>query len=287
MDFSWCELIRKIPDLSMTPNIKELNLSYCRNLVEVQDSVGCLDKLEEWVLHDCTKLEILPSCLMMKSLKSLDLSLCSSLKKFPNISQEMKSLYQLLLYGTSISELPPSFGNLTGLANIILGSYLVHLAVPDSIYKLPHIEGLTLEHDVMFPKDVAFDREPQCKSYGGFPNAFPRLNYLSFLSFQIRSEIDFILNSCCPLTLERLDISSSNVVTLPKRISRFQRLHTLFTRYCNELREIPRLPQSIRRVDASDCSSLDSSSSSKLLLQVSLSYSHINKETYFVIFTNT
>ena len=119
------------------------------------------------------------------------------------------------------------------------------------------------------------------------PNAFLRLNYLSFQFFQIRLEIDFILNSCCLHTLEMLDICFSNVVTLPERISRFQRLHTLFTPYCNELREIPRLPQSIRRVDASNCSSLDSSSSSKLLLQVSLSYSHINKETYFVIFTNT
>ena len=257
----------------MTPNIKELNLSYCRNLVEVQDSVGCLDKLEEWVLHDCTKLGILPSCLMMKSLISFDLSLCSSLEKFPNISQEMKSLKELLLNGTSISELPPSFGNLTGLINIFLGSNLVHLAVPDSIYKLQHIVGLTLENVVMFPKDVAFDS--------------PRLKYLSFQSFQIRSEIDFILNSCCPLTLETLDICFSNVVTIPEGISSFQRLHTLYTRDCNELREIPRLPQSIRRLDASNCSSLDASSSSKLLLQVSLSYSHINKETYFVIFTNT
>ena len=119
------------------------------------------------------------------------------------------------------------------------------------------------------------------------PNAFLRLNYLSFQFFQIRLEIDFILNSCCLHTLEMLDICFSNVVTLPERISRFQRLHTLYIHDCDELREIPILPQSIRRVDASNCSSLDSLSSSKLLLQVSLSYSHINKETYFVIFTNT
>ncbi|KAK7823757.1 putative disease resistance protein rpp1 [Quercus suber] len=59
MDFSWCELIRKIPNLSMTPNIKRLYLGFCKNLVEVDESVGHLDKLEVWDLTNCDKLEAL------------------------------------------------------------------------------------------------------------------------------------------------------------------------------------------------------------------------------------
>ncbi|XP_030958300.1 disease resistance protein RPP5-like [Quercus lobata] len=124
VNFSWCKYIRKLPDLSKAPNIKELDLRYCTNLVEVHDSVGYLQKLEVWELSNCTKLRILPSCLMMKSLASLTLTGCSSLKKFPDISQEMKCLGMLALHSTGICEFPSSFGNLIGLKSLLLGNHL-------------------------------------------------------------------------------------------------------------------------------------------------------------------
>ncbi|KAK7861134.1 hypothetical protein CFP56_024340 [Quercus suber] len=61
-----------------TPNIKQLNLMECRNLVEVHDSVGCLDKLEKW---DFTALTSNSSkLLMMKSLKHLNFICAKGLK---------------------------------------------------------------------------------------------------------------------------------------------------------------------------------------------------------------
>ena len=68
VDLSQYESIRKIPDLSMSPNIKELKLKDCKNLVEIDDSVGRLDKLElsnniqVWDLQGCVKLETLLRC---------------------------------------------------------------------------------------------------------------------------------------------------------------------------------------------------------------------------------
>ena len=273
VNFSQCEFIRKLPDLSMTPNVKKLDLSSCKNLVEVHDSIGGLDKLEVLNLADCKKLRILPSCIMMKSLTTFILSDCSSLKKFPNISQEMKSIQDLALDGTSICELPPSFGNLIGLKSLRLGNHLGVVHIPGSIYKLQHIETLIVEGDVIFSKDVEIDRQPLCNSCEGFSKFFQSLKFLSLQYFKIRSEIDFILTSCCSLTLERLFIYDSNVVTLPESISRCKRLLSLFIENCNELQEIPRLPQSVTNVEASDCDSLDSSSLRKLFLQVSLSLS--------------
>ncbi len=257
----------------MIPNIKSLCLNNCKSLVEVHDSVGCLDKLEELSLHDCTKLRIFPSCLMMKSLRLFSLRYCSSLKKFPDISPEMKSLEHLYMYLAGICELPLSFENLTGLNELQFGnnSGVVHFL--SSIYKLQHIEYLFIKGDVIFLKDVETDRGSQCKFNGGFSNVSPSLKYLGLSNFKIRSEIDFILTICWSHTLEGLYITGSNVVTLPENISRFERLGDLCIDNCNEFRDIPRLPRSIRNVDLSNCDSLDSSSSTKLFLQVFLSLS--------------
>ncbi|KAK7813312.1 hypothetical protein CFP56_005485 [Quercus suber] len=47
MNFNSNQYIRKLPDLlSVTPNIKKLDLQKCRKLVKIHDSIGCLDKLE-------------------------------------------------------------------------------------------------------------------------------------------------------------------------------------------------------------------------------------------------
>ncbi|XP_050290996.1 disease resistance protein RPV1-like isoform X4 [Quercus robur] len=248
VDFSRCESILKIPDLSMSPNIKELKLVYCKNLVKIDDSVGRLDKLELWDLTGCKKLETLPSCLSMKSLRSFNLDSCRSLKMFPpNISQEMKSLKRLHLYGTGISELPQSFGNLTGITDLVLGYWAVRLHLPGSIYNLQCLQILYLIGDFTFPKD----EEPLCNSYGGFSKyVFPSLNSLFFSDFSNLSEMEFILNYCCPPTLGELYINGSNIVNLPKSIDRFQSLEFLEIARCYGLEEIPRFPQSVRYVSA-------------------------------------
>ena len=156
----------------MIPNIKSLRLHFCKNLVEVHDTVGCLDKLEMLSLYNCTKLRILPSCLKMESLKYFSLRGCSSLKKFPNVSREMKSLNTLYLTETAICELPLSFENLTGLKWLEFGNNLGEVHLPSSIYKLQHIEDLAIDGNVIFLKDVETDRLQQCKFNEGFSNVF-------------------------------------------------------------------------------------------------------------------
>ena len=258
MDFSRCESIIKIPDLSMCPNIKKLELKYCNKLVEIDDSVGRLDKLEVWDLTGCDKLETLPSCLSMKSLRFFDLSGCKSLKKFPNISQEMKSLEKLYLTETGISELPESFGNLTGIIVLHLGNMTGQLHLPDSIYNLQRLDFLFLLGDFTFLKD----EEPLCNSYGGVSKyVFRKLRSLLLYGSSNLSEMDFILNYCCPPTLEALNINNSNIVTLPNGIDRFQGLEILHIEDCYKLQETPRLPPSVRQV---------STQTSEIFVQVSL-----------------
>ena len=242
----------------MCPNIKKLELKYCNKLVEIDDSVGRHDKLEVWDLMGCDKLETLPSCLSMKSLRSFNLSGCKSLKKFPNISQEMKSLEKLHLTETGISELPESFGNLTGIIVLELENMTGQLHLPDSIYNLQRLYYLYLRGDFTFLKD----EEPLCNSYGGVSKyVFRKLRGLYLSGSSNLSEMDFILNYCCPPTLEALYIAESNIVTRPNGIDRFQSLVVLQIGNCYELQEIPRLPPSVRHV---------STQTSEIFVQVSL-----------------
>ena len=230
----------------MTPNIKQLNHRLCKNLVEIDDSVGRLDKLEVWDLACCFRLLTLPSCLMMKSLRIFNLLGCSSLNKFPNILHEMKGVKILQL--PKPIELPLSFRNLTGLKELFFRTALaVPQYLPGSIHSIQHIERLSLRGNSIFPRDVEIDRQPLCNSLGGFSNyVFPSLKQLHLRFFKIRSDKDFILSYCCPRTLE--EFYKSKVVTFPESLSR------------QMLQEIPRPPQSIIYVGASNCLSLDSQS---------------------------
>ena len=248
--------------------------NFCSNLVEIDDSVGHLDKLEELNLFWCSKLETLPNCLMMKSLTNFNLVGCFRLKKFPNILHEMKGVKYLSVPGKSANELTPSFVNFIGLKglSVLLFSGKTHL--PGCIYNLQHIEEFSILGSVIFPKNVEIDRQPMCNSLGcSSKYVFPMLKSLLFQGYNIYSEMEFILNYCCPLTLEGLRIHHSVVVTLPESMSRFERLHTLIIIGCSEFREIPRLPHSIRRVEVVCCHSLALQS----FLQVYLSLKDIKK----------
>ena len=79
-----CDFITKLPDLCC-PNLEELDLCNCKNLIEVHESIGFLEKLKVWILCNCSQLQILPSTLMLKSLEYFVLSSCKRLEKLPDM----------------------------------------------------------------------------------------------------------------------------------------------------------------------------------------------------------
>ena len=256
-----CESITELPEFC-TPSLEIMDLCFCKNLVKVHESVGNLDKLREWYLNRCEKLQILPDILRLKSLLEFNLTDCFRLEKFPNIHPEMKSLPTLNLSGSAIRELPSSIKYLTGLYGLDLMDCKNLRYLPDDIYKLQLLKELSIPTAKLRQTDDYLDGFSKC----GFLN----LKSLDFRGNKNIIELDFLMKPEFFPVLNFLDLSETNIVSIPKSLSRFANLEVLEIRNCKQLREIPRLPQSVRDVDVRNCYSLNAQSSSRLLNQVSL-----------------
>ena len=282
VDLSYCEFITKLPKLwapnlerlelagcknlvKLTeleaPNLRYLKLSKCENLVEIDECFGSLEKLTEWFLDGCRKLQILPSQLGLKSLYYFTLSSCSSLEILPNFLPEMECLETLELQGSGIRVVPSSIERLTALKKLCLSECENLGDLPDSIYKLQQLQDLATPTAKLRPMCNSFDSS---SGYG-----FVKMKELNFHRYEGIIELDLLMKPDYFPALERIDLSETNVVTIPESIRRFPRLKQLYAKNCKLLREIQGLPQSISEVWV-DGSMLLNTSPSGLFNQVSL-----------------
>ncbi|GJY43902.1 NB-ARC domains-containing protein [Tanacetum coccineum] len=93
-----------IKHLWTTP--KELTLEGCENLVKVHRTIGTLKKLVVLNMRNCKRLKSFPSKLEMVFLQILILSGCLKMEKLPEDLGRIKSLTELHIDRTSITELP-------------------------------------------------------------------------------------------------------------------------------------------------------------------------------------
>ena len=287
---SYCEFITKLPDLCC-PNLLELNLQDCKNLIEVHDSIGLLEKLNLWNFNGCSQLQIVPSMLMSKSLEYFNLEGCSRLKKFPDIHPELPdlcgpNLMELNLQDCkNLIEVHDSIGLLEKLPDLCCPNLMELnlqdcknlIEVHDSIGLLEKLNSsllyLTgLEQLYLWNKKLT-NFLVGANNFSG-PTGFQSLVNLNLSrSPRIKGGLDSWMQPDYFPVLTDLSLSHTGIVTIPESISRFPRLLRLEIQNCKKLREIPRLPQSIRTVNAQNCDRLDTKSSSRLLNQVSLSLS--------------
>ncbi|XP_004289193.1 PREDICTED: TMV resistance protein N-like [Fragaria vesca subsp. vesca] len=108
LDLSYCQHLKKVPDLNGVPNLKKLNLEGCEKLSEVHPTVGRLQHLIVLNMKGCVDLLKFPRSISLKSLKLFDLSGCSKLKEFPEINGDMGKFSQLHLDGTALNYLTGS-----------------------------------------------------------------------------------------------------------------------------------------------------------------------------------
>ncbi|XP_042961720.1 disease resistance protein Roq1-like isoform X2 [Carya illinoinensis] len=276
MNLRGCGRITELLDVSRCPNLKKINLRDCTSLLKVHDSVGLLGELVKLNLAGCSNLRSFPRRLQLRSLGFLDLSNCSSLQYFPEIECEMKHLGHVDLTGTAIEELPSSIGYATGLGFLDLSSCVNLKCLPRSIHQLRSLGWLDLSD---CPNIISFGMEEEVH-ISGQPTP-----YVVSRSWEIAASSGEELLPLMPPTksttdlelylkksglsnffgpfhffpnLTVLDLSGSDIVSIPASIERFDWLRNLILNDCRQLKEIKGFPPRLSVLRANGCISLES-----------------------------
>ncbi|KAL3747241.1 hypothetical protein ACJRO7_016081, partial [Eucalyptus globulus] len=256
VNFSYCVLLRKIPDLSSLPNLESLDLQECTKLVEVHQSLGHLAKLVYLNFLNCCNLSRFPSSLKAKSLENLILRGWSKLSRFSDILVRVKRLKTLVLHETAIEELPSSLTNLVELEELCLSDCVDLKNLPCSIYTLQHLERIFVDGCSQLTKFL----ECVCGSSDctnvSLPLALPSVINLNVQRCSL-PELSFLKNLHCMSSLTILDLSENKFVSLPTCISQFTKLQQLCLMHCKQLQEILALPPNITSLHAKGCESLE------------------------------
>jgi len=249
-----CEFLTRIHDVSNLPNLEIFSFRRCKNLIEIHESVGFLNKLEILEASGCSKLMSFPP-LKSTSLQELELSYCESLKTFPEILGEMKNIKRIALENTSIEKVPVSFQNLTGLLYLIIeGKGMLRL--PSSICNMPNLSDIIVDGCIFLKLD---------DKLSSMVSTSPK--EITLKNCNLSDEFLPIL-VMWSANVKSLDLSGNNFTILPECIKDCHFLWYLRLDDCKCLREIRGIPPNLKRLSAKQCKSLTSSCKNMLLNQV-------------------
>lgn len=267
INFEGCRSLKSLPGKLEMSSLKKLILSGCSEfkflpefgenmenlsmlalqgtaIRKLPSSLGCLDGLKNLNLKDCKSLVCIPDTIHgLNSLVTLDISGCSKLCRLPDGLKEIKSLEELLADDTAIDELPSSI------------FYLDKLKVLSfSGCKGP----LTKSTNWFLPFNWMFGSQPDSTGFR-LPTSvlsLPSLRNinLSYCNLSDESIPDYFRHLS---SLNSLDLTGNNFVSIPSAISKLPRLGFLTLNFCQKLQLLPELASSMIQLDASNCDSLE------------------------------
>ncbi|KAK9943870.1 hypothetical protein M0R45_009462 [Rubus argutus] len=251
LNLSDSQHLTQVPDLSGSPNIERIDLSWCTSLVEVPSYFQNLENLTSLDLEECRNIKIFRE--LPCNLEVLNLSGTAIEEISPSIWSHEK-LHTVDLYCCrDLKNLPSSSSNITKLENLPLRGCSSLESIPDSIYDLNHLEILDLygcEKLKIFP-----------------PLSVGRLCCLRNLDLSWCEVLESILDNLLSLsTVELIDLSETMIESIPSNIVNACGLRDLFLRKCKKLKVIPELPWQLENLDAGGCTSLKSVASSRSTL---------------------
>ena len=256
-----CTRLKKLPEIQENlKNLMELFLGGS-DIIELPSSIGCLNGLVLLNLMNCKKLASLPQSICeLTSLQTLTLRGCSGLKELPDDIGSLQCLAELNADGSGIQEVPPSISLLINLQELSLVGCK---------------GGESKSRNLVF----SFHSSPTVGLQ--FPSSLG-LHSLKVLSLRGCNLPEGVLPHDLGYlpSLERLDLSRNNFITMSASLNRLSRLRSLIIEYCKCLQSLPELPSGIENLNAHSCKSLETFScsssayTSKLLGNVRFNFSN-------------
>ncbi|KAG2671322.1 hypothetical protein I3760_14G129000 [Carya illinoinensis] len=122
LDLSNCKNLMEIPDLTGAQNLEEIYLTGCINLCEIHPSIKVLKQIQKIVMHGTGIKQLWTGtlALVLHNLKSLDLRNCKNLMEIPDLTGA-QNLEEINLTGcTNLREVHPSIKDLKQIQKIIM-----------------------------------------------------------------------------------------------------------------------------------------------------------------------
>ncbi|KAM7510325.1 hypothetical protein LguiB_009200 [Lonicera macranthoides] len=130
LDIDYCDDLVEFPNgFCNLLRLKKLSMTYCNELSALPDEFGRLENLEVLRIHSCTKLEELPESICgLHKLRFLDISDCVGMSKMPERIGDLRGLRALHMRGCrGLQELPPSVEDLCELKDVICDEEISYL----------------------------------------------------------------------------------------------------------------------------------------------------------------
>ncbi|CAL5197670.1 unnamed protein product [Lathyrus oleraceus] len=130
------------------PNLEELNIDYCKDLVVLPNAVCDITPLKKLSVTNCHKLSSLPQDIgKLENLELLRLSSCTDLEEIPNSIGKLSNLRHLDISNCiSLSNLPEEFGDICNLRNLYMAS-CGSCELPFSVINLLNLKVITCDEE--------------------------------------------------------------------------------------------------------------------------------------------
>ena len=233
--------------------LKHLDLSYCKNLVNLPGSICNLSSLEQLRVQQCPKLERLEVKLRGGShiLRSLNTTCCIIKQGVIWSNDRFSSLETLHLRCSQMEGEIPNH----------------HICPLSSLVELSIRNCYPVKKEI--PSDSFYRSSLEVSSVGDFNLMEVGIQGILSDIWNLSSLVELSLNNCnlkegeilnriCHLSsLEELSLDGSYFCSIPAGITRLSNLKALNLSRCKKLQEIPELPSSLRRLKLSHCKKLE------------------------------
>jgi len=159
------------------PNLVDLNVDYCKDLVELPKGLCDITTLKMLSITNCHKLSALPQEIgNLDNLKLRRLSSCTDLEEIPNSIGKLSNLRHMDISNCiNLPNLPENFGNLCNLRNLYMTS-CARCELPPSIVNLKNLKEVVCDEETTVSWEAFKDMLPNLKIY--VPQIDVNLNWL-------------------------------------------------------------------------------------------------------------